>query len=418
MSEMTENKERTVPSSDGGQSRKPLSKKSQKRRTLYAAVVMLIPFSVFMYMIFGGKKQEPRPENVDGYNVTVPDGRSKPIVADKRRAYEKVRQESREGQQVQTVAKNPFLLLEGGKSEQPKPEDGTNNYEKSQAAYREATRRVHTFYKQPDQGRQIDSLRRQVADLTERLESRQASPKIDPLEMVERSYELASRYMGHAAETLQGSGMNGQEAGSGTAVVCKVPDQVVSALPQPVADSEVVDRLAVPRNYSFNTAVGSSREAVHMGIRACVAEDQQIAGGGRIKIRLLEPMTAGGILIPANAEVFGTAAINGQRMSITVTSIERGGSIIPVELTVHDLDGQPGLFVPNTAERTAMKEAAANVGSGLGSSVSFTRSAGQQVAMDVVRGVMTGGTQYLAAKLRETKVFVKANYQLLLIPTD
>ena len=41
-----------------------------------------------------------------------------------------------------------------------------------------------------------------------------------------------------------------------------------------------------------------------------------------------------------------------------------------------------------------------------------------QVAMDVARGVMTGGTQYLAAKLRETKVFVKANYQLLLIPKD
>ena len=189
-------------------------------------------------------------------------------------------------------------------------------------------------------------------------------------------------------------------------------------MPQPVDDSEVVERLAVPRNYSFNTAVGSSREVVHKGIRACVAEDQQMAGGGRIKLRLLEPMSADGILIPANAEVFGTAAINGQRMSIIVTSIERGGSIIPVELTVHDLDGQPGLFVPNTAERTAMKEAAASVGSGLGSSVSFTRSAGQQVAMDVARGVMTGGTQYLAAKLRETKVFVKANYQLLLIPKD
>jgi len=418
MPEMTETKERTMPSSDGGQSRQPLSKKSQKRRTVYAIVVMLIPFSVFMYMIFGGKKQEPQPDNVDGYNVTVPDGRSKPIVADKRRAYEKVQQESRQDQRVQTVAKNPFLLLEGGKSEQPKPDDETNNYEKSQAAYREATRHVHDFYKQPDQGRQIDSLKRQVADLTERLESRQVPAKIDPLEMVERSYELASRYMGRAAEIPQGSGTNGQEAASGTAIVCKVPDQVVSALPQPVDDSEVVERLAVPRNYSFNTAVGSSREEVHKGIRACVAEDQQIAGGGRIKLRLLEPMTVGGILIPANAEVFGAAAINGQRMSITVTSIERGGSIIPVELTVHDLDGQPGLFVPNTAERTAMKEAAASVGSGLGSSLSFTRSAGQQVAMDVARGVMTGGTQYLAAKLRETKVFVKANYQLLLIPKD
>ena len=43
------------------------------------------------------------------------------------------------------------------------------------------------------------------------------------------------------------------------------------------------------------------------------------------------------------------------------------------------------------------------------------RSAGQQVAMDVVRGVMSGGSQYLASKMREAKVSVKAGYGVLLI---
>ena len=44
-------------------------------------------------------------------------------------------------------------------------------------------------------------------------------------------------------------------------------------------------------------------------------------------------------------------------MAVTVNSIESGGNILPVELTAYDMDGQAGLFVPNTAERTAMKEA-------------------------------------------------------------
>ena len=48
-------------------------------------------------------------------------------------------------------------------------------------------------------------------------------------------------------------------------------------------------------------------------------------------------------------------------MAVTVNSIESGGNILPVELTAYDMDGQAGLFVPNTAERTAMKEAAANL---------------------------------------------------------
>lgn len=76
---------------------------------------------------------------------------------------------------------------------------------------------------------------------------------------------------------------------------------------------------------------------------------------------------------------------------------------------------QEGLFVPNTAERTAMKEAAANIGGSFGTSISFARSASQQLVMDVTRGVLGGGSQYLATKMREVKVVVKANYQLLLI---
>lgn len=76
---------------------------------------------------------------------------------------------------------------------------------------------------------------------------------------------------------------------------------------------------------------------------------------------------------------------------------------------------EEGLFVPNTAERTAMKEAAANIGGSFGTSISFARSASQQLVMDVTRGVLGGGSQYLATKMREVKVVVKANYQLLLI---
>lgn len=70
----------------------------------------------------------------------------------------------------------------------------------------------------------------------------------------------------------------------------------------------------------------------------------------------------GGALVPANTPLYGTVRIEGQRMAVTVNSIESGGNILPVELTAYDMDGQAGLFVPNTAERTAMKEAAANIG--------------------------------------------------------
>lgn len=129
-------------------------------------------------------------------------------------------------------------------------------------------------------------------------------------------------------------------------------------------------------------------------------------------------MQAGDVPVAENTLLYGTARIEGQRMSVVVTSIESGGNVVPVELTAYDTDGQKGLFVPNSAERTAAKDALAGIGQSCGTSVSFARSAGQQVAMDVTRGVMSGGSQYLAAKIREVKVTLKAGYQILLIAKE
>ncbi|WP_289783292.1 conjugative transposon protein TraM, partial [Bacteroides congonensis] len=37
------------------------------------------------------------------------------------------------------------------------------------------------------------------------------------------------------------------------------------------------------------------------------------------------------MLVPANTPLYGTVRIEGQRMAVTVNSIESGGNILPVE---------------------------------------------------------------------------------------
>lgn len=85
-----------------------------------------------------------------------------------------------------------------------------------------------------------------------------------------------------------------------------------------------------------------------------------------------------------------------------------------VELAVYDNEGMKGLCIETSLEREAAKEAMANIGGGLGTSISFARSAGQQVAMDITRGLMQGGSQYLAKKFRTVKVHLKAGDPLML----
>lgn len=192
----------------------------------------------------------------------------------------------------------------------------------------------------------------------------------------------------------------------------------VSGLSQPVSDSAFMAQYAKPRNYGFNTAVGEGVAENRNAIRAAIDADQVITAGAVVRLRLLEPMQVARYVLPTNTVVFGVAGIEGQRLSITVKSIESGGNIIPVQLTAHDTDGQPGLNIPNSLEREAAKEAVASVGSSGISSISVTHNAGQQAAMDLVRGAMSAGSQYLNAKMREVKINLKAGYQLLLISKE
>ena len=75
-------------------------------------------------------------------------------------------------------------------------------------------------------------------------------------------------------------------------------------------------------------------------IAACISENQIIEQGGRVKLRLLQPLQAGNITVPENSLVTGAAVIQGERLDILISSIEYAGNIIPVQLATYDIDGQ------------------------------------------------------------------------------
>ena len=89
-------------------------------------------------------------------------------------------------------------------------------------------------------------------------------------------------------------------------------------------------------------------------------------------------MQAGNILIPANSIITGACRIGGERMEVTIGSIQYAGNIIPVELQVYDLDGQRGISVPNSDEIRAAKEIAAQMAQSAGSSITITDDAVSQ----------------------------------------
>ena len=295
----------------------------------------------------------------------------------------------------------------------------------STVAYRDINRQLGTFYETPKVDEEKEELKRQVEELTARLDAQQgqAGGIDEQVALMEKSYELAAKYMGQNGQAGQSGAIvqvpvTGQNTGQGTGkpavAVQAARQQTVSGLQQPLSDAEFMRAYSQPRNYGFNTAVGSGYAMGKNTIRACIHGDQTIMDGQTVKLRLLEPLQAGNLVIPQNTLVSGTGKVQGERLDIVVSSIEYRGNLLPVELAVYDSDGQKGLSVPSSLEQEAAKEALANIGGGLGTSISFAQSAGQQIAMDLTRGVMQGGSQYLAKKFRTVKVYLKAGYELML----
>ena len=163
--------------------------------------------------------------------------------------------------------------------------------------------------------------------------------------LLEKSYELAARY-------INDGGQNGQVAQvpvAGTVTqkpqaqpVQAIRETTVSGLQQPMNDADFIRAYSQPRNYGFNTAVGTGYAMGKNTVAACIHQDQTLTDGQAVKLRLLEPMQAGNIVVPKNTLVAGTTKVQGERLDILVSSIEYAGNIIPVELAVFDTDGQRG----------------------------------------------------------------------------
>ena len=382
--------------------------RQRKRKVLLFAAILGCIFLVVLWFIFRPAPVKPQ-EGAAGINTSVPDGKAQATVGDKRKAAEQLRSEEQQQKRMMTLGDNSFSLLDDGLKPAEEPAPADNPAQRAAEANRAMQRQVQGFYAAPQRNAEVEALKEQVAALQSQLDAERQQP--DPLELAEEQYKLARKYLG-------GGTAVGEEA---VEQAKQRKDSRLSVM-RPVREGEVeastLDTRAdftVERNLGFLTAAGGVAHADTPTVRACVASTQVIRAGSTVQLRLLEAVRIDGVTIPRYTPLYGLATISGMRLQVTVSSVEYGGRIFAVEAVAYDMDGQPGLNIPNSRERTALKEALASVGQTAGTSVNVTRSAGQQVLSELARGGLQASSQYVAGKLREVKITLKANHQLLLI---
>lgn len=379
--------------------------RQRRQKVMLFSAVLGSLFLVVLWLIFRPMPAQ-QAEGVGGINVTVPDGKAQAIEGSKQKAVERVRTEEAHSARLSTLGGNTFSLLDDGlqAAEQP-PAD--NPAQRAEAANRAMQAQVQDFYRAPQRNAEVDALKEQVAALQAQLDAERRQP--DALELAEQQYRLAQKYLG----------------GSDAAEPEPKKDKTRKSVMRPVRDgglrASTLDPsfdLSAERNVGFITA--GRVEATHAAptVRACIAETQVVRVGGTVRLRLSEPVRIDGIVIPRNTPLYGQATIDNARLRVVVSSIEYAGHIFAVEAVAYDTDGQPGLNVPNSKERAAMKEALASIGQTAGTSINVTRSAGQQIVSDLSRGALQASSRYVAEKLKEVKVTLKADHRVLLISKE
>ena len=423
--------------------RKPLTEAQRlKRQKMIVLPAMVLVFIGAMWWIFVPSSDKKEQAGTNGYNTEMPDAdkANRHIIGDKVKAYEQGALEERQENRNRTMQELGDMFdrevaeTDGGRdfdlANPGSAEDVTTSAPKtiqsSAAAYRDLNATLGNFYEQPkNDNAEMDELLERIASLETELESEKdkASSMDDQVALMEKSYELAAKYMGSKnngepenvqpsePSPVQKAAKNGKNR---VAPVRHVAHQVVSSLSQPMSNAEFVASFSQERNRSFNTAIGGTAVSDKNTISACVYGAQSVTDGQTVKLRLLEPMAVADKIIPHNAVVVGMAKIQGERLDIEITSLEYAGTVIPVELAVYDTDGQPGIFTPNSMEMNAVREVTANMGGSLGSSINISTNAGAQLASDLGKGLIQGTSQYIAKKMRTVKVHLKAGYKVML----
>ena len=424
----------------------------QRRKKFIIYPLMFLLFAGSMWLIFAPSENEEE-KQAKGFNTEVPDPTAAELIGDKKKAYEKEMMEEKEQERSRAMQSlsSMFGEMTGGQPVQSSEElalktdlserdNGFGSrttapqagFHASASAYQDINRTLGSFYEAPREDPEKEELRARLEELEARMGSEQQSPTItvnDQMALLEKSYQLAAKYMpsgGGQPSSSMTSASDGEMASERKAVettrngkavafpVAPVSEQVVSALAQPMSDSTFDSEYVKERNYMFHTAIGTTPLTEKNTISACVHTRQTVTDGQTIRFRLLEPMLVSGREIPRNALVVGTAKVQGERLAVVISSLEYQGNIIPVELSVYDTDGQAGIFIPGSMERSAAKEIAANMGTSVGSSVNISTDAGAQLAADLGKGLIQGTSQYFSKKMRTVKVHLKAGYRVLL----
>ena len=161
-------------------------------------------------------------------------------------------------------------------------------------------------------------------------------------------------------------------------------------------------------NGSFNAFY---KEKENSFIKAVIDENNKGFLGSRIRFRLLEDIFVAGRKLDKGSILYGQiSGFSMQRVELTIVSVFTKGDIFPVNLSIYDVDGMKGLYVPQSLFRDMIREMGSN-------SVQGTQMdmGGQGFFTSIGSKLFTSTSKSIANLIKTNKAKLKYNSYVFLI---
>ncbi|AZA75902.1 conjugative transposon protein TraM [Chryseobacterium indoltheticum] len=161
-------------------------------------------------------------------------------------------------------------------------------------------------------------------------------------------------------------------------------------------------------NPSFNSLTSKKEDQF---VKAVIDENLKGYLGSRIRFRLLEDIVVGRHKISKGSFLYGQiSGFSLQRVNLNVVSILNNGEILPINLSVYDMDGMQGLYVPQSDFREMLREMGSN-------SVQGTNmdSGGEGFMSSMASKLFSSTSKTISNLIRQNKAKLKYNSYLFLI---
>lgn len=155
-----------------------------------------------------------------------------------------------------------------------------------------------------------------------------------------------------------------------------------------------------------------SKQKENFTIKSVIDENIKGYLGSRIRLRLLEDIFIGKKKVQVKKGTFLYAEISGfsqQRVFLNIVSVMVDNDIYPINLSIYDMDGMKGLYVPSSAFREMTRELGANSIQGV------NVESGQGFFTSLAGNLFQSASQAVTAIIRKNKVTLKYNSYIYLI---